>query len=157
LFVCEDNRISATTPTPALTGGAGAAARAESIGVPAVSVDGNDVEAVDAATARIVAQVRAHEGPRLLHAVTYRFKGHVSIDPGAYRDPAEVARALEADPLRLARERLLARGMSTADIVAIDDAARPRSTRRSPSRSRHPHRIPPRRTDVQNTGAGRWR
>src|SRR6185369_11540368 len=60
LFICEDNRISATTPTPAMTGGAGAAARAASIGVPAQSVDGNDVEAVDALSTKLVIEVRAH-------------------------------------------------------------------------------------------------
>jgi pyruvate dehydrogenase E1 component alpha subunit len=158
LFVCEDNRISATTPTPAMTGGAGAAARAESIGVPAVTVDGNDVEAVDAAAARIVGQVRAQEGPRLLHAVTYRFKGHVSIDPGAYRDPAEVARALEHDPLQLARERLLARGMSTADIVAIDDAAKAEIDAAVAFAISSPAPDPTAAyEDVQNTGAGQWR
>ena len=59
LFVCEDNRISATTPTGPMTGGGGASARAESLGVPAVKVDGNDVEAVDAAAARLVAAARS--------------------------------------------------------------------------------------------------
>src|SRR5450432_555040 len=87
LFVCEDNRISATTPTGPMTGGAGASVRAEAIGVPAAKVDGNDVEAVCDAAACLVAEVRAGAGPRFLHAVTYRFKGHVSVDPGAYRDP----------------------------------------------------------------------
>src|SRR5450432_2951404 len=46
LFVCEDNRISATTPTGPMTAGGGAAARAVSMGIPAVTVDGNDVFAV---------------------------------------------------------------------------------------------------------------
>ncbi len=64
LFVCEDNRISATTPTGPMTGGAGAAARAESLGVPAVRVDGNDVEAVDAAAARLIGDVRARAKAR---------------------------------------------------------------------------------------------
>ncbi len=106
LFVCEDNRISATTPTGPMTGGPGASARAESIGVPAMKVDGNDVAAVDAAAARLVAEVRSGAGPRFLHAVTYRFKGHVSVDPGAYRDQAEVAAAMAFDPLLVARNAL---------------------------------------------------
>src|SRR6185503_11564525 len=53
LFVCEDNGYSATTSTAQLTAGEGVAARSEAIGVPALSVDGNDVEAVSEAAARL--------------------------------------------------------------------------------------------------------
>jgi TPP-dependent pyruvate/acetoin dehydrogenase alpha subunit len=158
LFVCEDNRISATTATVAMTGGPGAAARAESIGVPGVLVDGNDVEAVDAAAARLAGEVRAHEGPRLLHAVTYRFKGHVSVDPGTYRDAAEVARALEDCPLKLARARLLARGVAAADLDAFVAAATAEIDAAQALAAAAPLPDPAGAyTDVQNTGAGRWR
>jgi acetoin:2,6-dichlorophenolindophenol oxidoreductase subunit alpha len=116
LFVCEDNRIAATTETRAMTAGDGAAARARALGIHAETIDGNDVETVDAAAAGLVARVRGG-GPALLHAVTYRFKGHVSVDPGRYRDPAEVERALADDPLARARAQLAALG-------AADDAAR---------------------------------
>src|SRR5688500_206514 len=47
LFVCEDNRWSATTATDAMTAGDGPLARGRAIGVPGVQVDGNDVLAVD--------------------------------------------------------------------------------------------------------------
>jgi acetoin:2,6-dichlorophenolindophenol oxidoreductase subunit alpha len=120
LFVCEDNRISATTPTPAMTAGAGAFARAQSMGIPSEHVDGNDVEAVDAAARKMVTEIRAGGGPRFLHAVTYRFKGHVSVDPGTYRDPKEVEAALLKDPLIVARARLASLGISASDIAAID-------------------------------------
>ena len=49
LFVCEDNRIAATTPTSTMTAGAGAQARATAMGLITAKVDGNDVEAVDQA------------------------------------------------------------------------------------------------------------
>jgi pyruvate dehydrogenase E1 component alpha subunit len=123
LFVCEDNRISATTPTGPMTAGSGASARAESMGIAAVTVDGNDVLAVFEAAGRLAAEIRAGSGPRFLHAVTYRFKGHVSVDPGTYRDPAEVQRAQAFDPLTQARARLLALGANAADVDAIDAAA----------------------------------
>jgi len=109
LFVCEDNRIAATTPTATMTAGAGAAARAQSLALPVLQVDGNDVEAVDRAAAELAARVRGGT-PALLHAITYRFKGHVSVDVGAYRDAAEVARAREGDPLLRARAELVALG-----------------------------------------------
>ena len=63
LFVCEDNRYSATTSTRTLSAGPGALARAQSLGVPGEAVDGNDVAAVYRASARLLAEVqigRAH-------------------------------------------------------------------------------------------------
>ncbi|MDB5826314.1 MAG: acetoin dehydrogenase, partial [Variovorax sp.] len=103
LFVCEDNRWSATTASGPMTAGEGASARAQSMDIAATQVDGNDVFAVHAAAAKLIAEVRSGAGPRLLHALTYRVKGHVSVDPAAYRDPAELAAALETDPIANAR------------------------------------------------------
>lgn len=158
LFICEDNRISATTPTGPMTGGTGASARATSIGVPAVTVDGNDVEAVDAAAAQLAGEVRTGGGPRFLHAVTYRFKGHVSVDPGAYRDPDEVARALESDPLRISRERLVAQGVAAAELDAIDAHAKAEIDTALAQAEAAPWPAPAEAyTDIQDTGSGRWR
>jgi acetoin:2,6-dichlorophenolindophenol oxidoreductase subunit alpha len=67
--------------------------------------------------------VRAGRGPRLLHAITYRVKGHVSVDPAAYRDPNELAEAL--GPTRshaLAIVSCAARRKATA-LEAIDAEA----------------------------------
>ncbi|MEP7297934.1 MAG: thiamine pyrophosphate-dependent dehydrogenase E1 component subunit alpha [Burkholderiales bacterium] len=123
LFVCEDNRISATTPTAPMTAGEGATARARSMGIGGLTVDGNDVMAVHDAAAQLIGEIRAGGGPRFLHALTYRFKGHVSVDPGAYRDAAEVEAAWQSDPLLLARTKLLGQGVAVGDVDAIDAAA----------------------------------
>ena len=158
LFVCEDNRISATTPTAPMTAGPGVSARAEALAIPALQVDGNDAEAVDAAAAELVAQVRAGSGPRLLHAVTYRVKGHVSVDPGTYRDPAEVAAAQARDPLLLLRQRLLARGEAATAIDAIDQAAQTEidEAMRVAEAAPWPEASAA-YDDIMNSGAGVWR
>jgi acetoin:2,6-dichlorophenolindophenol oxidoreductase subunit alpha len=158
LFVCEDNRISATTPTGPMTAGAGVSARAESMSIPALKVDGNDVEAVDAAVAKLLAEVRAGQGPRLLHAVTYRFKGHVSVDPGTYRDPAEVKAALERDPVRLARERLLSTGADPKRVeqVWLDAKAEIDAALEVAAAAPWPETAAA-YEDIMNTGAGVWR
>jgi pyruvate dehydrogenase E1 component alpha subunit len=155
LFVCEDNRIAATTPTATMTAGAGAAARAEALGLATMTVDGNDVEAVDAAAAQLIGQVRAGR-PALLHAITYRFKGHVSVDPGRYRDPAEVERALQDDPLARARRRLDELGLGD-DARRIVDAARAEVQAALATADAAPFPDASRAyTDVLDTGAGRW-
>jgi TPP-dependent pyruvate/acetoin dehydrogenase alpha subunit len=156
LFVCEDNRIAATTPSGSMTAGAGAAARARAFGIETSEVDGNDVEAVDGGVAALVTLVRSGR-PALLHAVTYRIKGHVSVDPGAYRDPAEVERARLDDPLLRARAHLVALG-AAAEANAIDADARREIERAQAAAEAAPW--PDAQAafaDVISTGAGQWR
>lgn len=153
LFVCEDNRWSATTATDAMTAGEGALARARAIGVPGVRVDGNDVFAVDAEARRLLSEVRNGRGPRFLHAVTYRFKGHVSVDAAAYRDSAELSNALANDPLVIAEK-------------ALDGAAAARIRKEAEAEVRHAVDVaasapwPEKREaylDIQDTGTAQWR
>jgi pyruvate dehydrogenase E1 component alpha subunit len=159
LFVCEDNRWSATTASGPMTAGEGASARADGFGIPFLKVDGNDVLAVHAAAATLVAEVRAGRGPRLLHAITYRVKGHVSVDPAAYRDPRELHAALETDPIARGRAAYLALpGASAAVLDAIEREAQQEVEAALAAADAAPW--PPAEaafTDVQTTGAGTWR
>ncbi|MET3476020.1 thiamine pyrophosphate-dependent dehydrogenase E1 component subunit alpha [Variovorax atrisoli] len=158
LFVCEDNRWSATTASGPMTAGEGASARAESLGIASTQVDGNDVFAVHAAAAKLVAEVRTGGGPRLLHALTYRVKGHVSVDVAAYRDPAELAAALETDPIARARGHLLSAGVATATLDAIENAARDEVDTALAVADAAPWPGPAAAfTDVQTVGEGQWR
>jgi pyruvate dehydrogenase E1 component alpha subunit len=157
LFVCEDNRYSATTATEAMTAGEGATARAHALGIHGRLVDGNDVAAVDDAAAALVAEVRAGHGPRFLHAVTYRVKGHVSVDPAAYRHPEEVNRALDEDPLRTAADRLAALGVGAEELVRIRDEAAREIAAAVAAAHAAPWPAPAAAYgDIQDTGAGRW-
>jgi len=158
LFVCEDNRISATTPTAPMTAGSGSAARAQSMGVQGRTVDGNDVVAVHEAAQALIAEIRAGGGPRFLHAVTYRFKGHVSVDTAPYRDPAEVAAAKLHDPLIQARAKLLALGAAASEVDAIDAAARDEIQSALAQAEAAPWPAPAEAYDdiVNTAGAGPW-
>ena len=157
LFVCEDNRWSATTASGPMTAGEGASARAASMDIAATQVDGNDVFGVHEAAARLVAEVRGGGGPRLLHALTYRVKGHVSVDVAAYRDPAELAAALETDPIARARGHLLSHGVSAAALDAIENAARDEVDTALAVADAAPWPGPGDAfADVQTIGAGQW-
>ncbi len=119
LFVCEDNGFAATTRTEDLTGGAGPAARAESLGLPAQNVDGNDVLAVEDIGRDLIARIRAGEGPQFLVAETYRLTGHTAADPAAYRPEVEVDAAKARDPLTRTAGWLTEAGLPAADIEVI--------------------------------------
>ena len=158
LFVCEDNRWSATTASGPMTAGDGASARAEALGIAATQVDGNDVFAVHAAAARLVDAVRSGSGPRLLHALTYRVKGHVSVDPAGYRDPAELAAALETDPIARARAACLRAGIAATALNAADTDAQAEVEAALAAAAAAPWPDAAAAfTDVQTTGAGQWR
>ena len=155
LFVCEDNRISATTDSATMTAGEGASARARALGIEVVTVDGNDVEAVDAAAARLIDTVRAGQ-PALLHAITYRLTGHVSIDPGAYRDPAEVAQARLDEPLERTRATLQSLGAG-AEADQIEQAARAEIDRAVQAADAAPApAVADAYTDVLDCAGSRW-
>jgi pyruvate dehydrogenase E1 component alpha subunit len=159
LFVCEDNRWSATTASGPMTAGEGASARAAGFGIPSVKVDGNDLLAVHAAAGELVAQVRAGAGPRLLHAITYRVKGHVSVDPAAYRDPKELEAALQTDPIARARAQYLALPDADANVLAqIEREAEQEVAAALAAADAAPWPEPSAAfDDVQTTGAGTWR
>jgi len=124
LFVCEDNGVAASTRAESVTAGPGVAARAEALGVPATSVDGNDAAAVDAAAGRLVAEVRGGGGPRLLHATTFRLMGHTSTDPAAWRESGEVDEARAREPIARLRARLLEEGVAAGELDGIEGNAR---------------------------------
>jgi TPP-dependent pyruvate/acetoin dehydrogenase alpha subunit len=153
LFVCEDNRWSATTATDAMTAGAGALARARSMDIEGVEIDGNDVFAVDDAARELAGRIRAGKGPQFLHAITYRVKGHVSVDPASYRDESEVKRALETDPMPLAEARI---GAGEAARIRAEAEAEVRKALEVAAAAPWPE-TPAAYSEIQDTGSGQWR
>ena len=156
LFICEDNQISATTASAPMTAGQGASPRAESLQVPALKVDGNDVEAVSTAAAKLIAEIRAGAGPRLLHAITYRHKGHVSVDPGTYRDPEEVRKALERDPIKRTRQQLEAAGLGAQAAQAEAEARAEIDAALAAAEASPVPEVHEAYQDIVTTGAGVW-
>jgi pyruvate dehydrogenase E1 component alpha subunit len=91
--------------------------------------------------------------------VTYRVKGHVSVDAAAYRDAAEVQAALQTDPIARARAAYLALpGAQAATLDAIDAQAQADVQAALDAADAAPWPAPDAAfTDVQTTGAGVWR
>ncbi len=122
LFVCEDNQYSATTRTRAMTAGGGPSARAASLDIPGAEVDGNDVVAVDREAGRMIDEIRAGGGPRLLHARTYRLAGHTAADPAPYRSQSEVDERMREEPIRRLEARLLAAGVPATELAQTEES-----------------------------------
>jgi len=123
VFLCEDNDFAATTRTGSVSAGGGPCARAESLGIASMQVDGNDVLEVEAVARDALAAVRAGDGPRFVHALTYRLSGHTAADAAGYRASGEVARRWRADPIARAADMLRQCGTRDDLIAGIEAQA----------------------------------
>jgi acetoin:2,6-dichlorophenolindophenol oxidoreductase subunit alpha len=157
LFVCEDNGVAAFTTASSVTAGPGVLARAESLGVSGVTVDGNDCPAVDEATTKLVAKVRGGSGPQILHAKTYRWTGHTSTDQAAWRDPKEVAAAKARCPIARLEKLLGDRGVDAPDFAVAATQAQAEMDEARASAKAAPWPKPETAyADVQDVGAAPW-
>ncbi|NUR01434.1 MAG: MFS transporter [Streptomyces sp.] len=104
LFVCEDNGLGISVPTPPDWV---RRAYGDRPALAYFAADGCDPRAAYDTAREAVAHVRKHRRPAFLHLSMVRFLGHAGSDAeAAYRMPSDVAADLRRDPL-LATARLL--------------------------------------------------
>ena len=100
LFVVENNKWAIGMAHERATSQPEIYRKASVFGMPGVEVDGMDVMAVRAVAQEAVARARAGEGPTLIEALTYRFRGHSLADPDELRSKAEKEAWLARDPIK---------------------------------------------------------
>jgi len=104
VFFCQNNQWAISEPLERQTR-IPLYQRARGFGFPGVRVDGNDVLATYAVTAKALEDARSGQGPTLVEAFTYRMGAHTtSDDPTRYR----LAHELEAWKLKDPLERMKA-------------------------------------------------
>jgi TPP-dependent pyruvate/acetoin dehydrogenase alpha subunit len=124
VVVGENNRWAYSTPLSQQMNCETLADRARAYGVPGVVVDGNDVEAVHAATAEAIERARGGEGVTLIEARTYRMKGHAEHDAQEYVDKNELEEWSARDPIARHAAVLLGENLATeAELRRIDAEA----------------------------------
>jgi TPP-dependent pyruvate/acetoin dehydrogenase alpha subunit len=124
VFLCENNKYGMSFSTEKSFAIERISERGAAYGISGVTVDGNDVEAVHAATVEAVDRARGGGGPTLIEAVTYRWKGHSKSDKNLYRTREEIAEWRAADPIARFERRVVEGGVLTeGDVEALRDAA----------------------------------
>jgi 2-oxoisovalerate dehydrogenase E1 component len=118
IFVVENNLYGEFTALSRHARVERLADRAAAYGIVGETVDGNDVQAVHAATTAAVARARRGEGPTLLECLTYRWHGHMEGDAADYRPAGELEDWQARCPIKRAREALEAQG--ALDAAAAD-------------------------------------
>jgi pyruvate dehydrogenase E1 component alpha subunit len=123
VFVCENNFYGMGTMVQNAICQEELYRFAEPYKMPGVRVDGMDVLEVYGATMEAVARAREGDGPSLIEAVTYRFRGHSMSDPAEYRSKREERIWQERDPIKNLRRRMLGeRHLAEARLGDIDAA-----------------------------------
>jgi 2-oxoisovalerate dehydrogenase E1 component len=122
LFVLENNLYAMGTAVARVQANPDFVPRAASYGMPAESVDGNDVVAVEAAARRLVEAIRAGGGPQFLECRTYRTRPHSMFDTEKYRDKAEVAEWRKRSPITRFQSWLLENNLLHQDEVDAIEA-----------------------------------
>ena len=122
IFICENNRYGMGTPIKVSSAEVEVYKRGSANSVPGEAVDGMDALAMYDAVKRAADRCRAGEGPMLLEARTYRFRGHSMSDPAVYRTREEVDTERKNDPIPKLRDYVLKKKLAKeADFTAIDE------------------------------------
>jgi TPP-dependent pyruvate/acetoin dehydrogenase alpha subunit len=125
VFVCENNHYGMSMSVEDVSKLESVADRAKGYAIPGVSVDGNDVQAVADASAEAVERARRGEGPTLIEAITYRWKGHSKSDQNLYRTREEIESWRARDPIdRFEHELLEAGTLDEAELQKVRDEVR---------------------------------
>jgi len=131
VFICENNFYGMGTLVQNAISQQDLYRFAEPYKMPGVRVDGMYVLEVYGAVTEAAARAREGDGPSLIEAITYRFRGHSMSDPAEYRSRREERIWQERDPIKNFRRKLLHDGRSTEpqldeiekEITAIIDDA----------------------------------
>jgi len=122
LYVCENNLYGIGTRIDRSTAVVDQYKRVCGYNIPAVQVDGQDVEKVYEAAKVAVEHVRTGKGPYFLELMTYRYRGHSMSDSNAYRAKAEERMWSKRDPIIMLRDRLIeAKTITMNDYKKMDD------------------------------------
>ncbi|WP_026732160.1 pyruvate dehydrogenase (acetyl-transferring) E1 component subunit alpha [Fischerella sp. PCC 9605] len=121
IFVVENNKWAIGMAHERATSDPEIYKKASVFNMVGVEVDGMDVMAVRAVAQEAVARARAGEGPTLIEALTYRFRGHSLADPDELRSKAEKEFWFARDPIKKFAAYLTEQNLTTdQELKEID-------------------------------------
>lgn len=116
IFFCENNQYGMSGSVKEMVNIEHIAERAAAYGIPGNVIDGNNLFEVIEATKEAVDRARNGEGPTLIEAKTYRWKGHSKSDAKKYRTKEEeMDWRLNRDPIKRCAEALIDQGIATEE------------------------------------------
>jgi pyruvate dehydrogenase E1 component alpha subunit len=120
VYIVENNRYGMGTPIAVSNAVTDFSKRSGDYAIPGESVDGMDAVAMWQATRRALARAKRGEGPTLLEARCYRFRGHSMADPATYRTKEEVEKERQRDPLTIMKNHLAKLKVGEAELAPLE-------------------------------------
>lgn len=120
VYVVENNLYGMGTPIRISNAVTDFSKRSGDYNVPGEAVDGMDPLAMYDATKRALERAKKGEGPTLLEARCYRFRGHSMADPQTYRTKEEIEEYRQRDPLNTMRAHLAKLKVGEDELKKID-------------------------------------
>jgi pyruvate dehydrogenase E1 component alpha subunit len=122
VFLCENNLYAMGTPIQETTAADSIVQKASGYNMLTARVDGQDVLAMYRECQAAYAHARAGNGPVLIEAMTYRYRGHSAVDPQLYRSKEEVQERQSTDPVKSYPRWLLEMDVLTqADLERMEE------------------------------------
>lgn len=117
IFFIENNQYGMSGSVEKMTRVDKLSDRAVAYGIKGITIDGNDLIEVINTTQDAVERARAGEGPTLIEAMTYRWKGHSKSDAKKYRTKEEEEEEWrkERDPILNTKKRFIEAGIFTEE------------------------------------------
>ena len=107
IYVCENNLYAETNPLNMHLNVENIAGRARAYNIPGIIVDGMDVIDVYNKINKVASDIRNGDGPVLVEAKTYRYRGHYEGDPEVYRTKEEINEWKKKDPIIKLEEKII--------------------------------------------------
>jgi len=116
VFVIENNQYAMGTSLDRASAETHLFKRGISFKVPGMQLDGMDVLEVERRMGEALAHARSGEGPIIVEAITYRYRGHSMSDPATYRSRAEVDEWRSGrDPIARLQAQMVDAGLASED------------------------------------------
>ena len=120
IFVVENNQWAIGMAHNRSTSSPEIYKKAQVFGLPGIEVDGMDVLAVREVALRAIQRAKRGEGPSLIEALTYRFRGHSLADPDELRSCEEKEAWIARDPIKNFKNLLLSNNISNSLIDKVN-------------------------------------
>ena len=122
VFVVENNQYAMGTSLARASAETSLYKRGISFKVPGMAIDGMNVLEVEQKMGEAIAHARSGEGPIIVEAITYRYRGHSMSDPATYRTRDEVEEWRKGrDPIAHLQQLLIDAGLGDEDAFKARD------------------------------------
>ncbi len=122
VFVVENNQYAMGTALGRASAETHLFKRGISFKVPGMQLDGMDVLEVERKMSEAIAHARTGNGPIIVEAITYRYRGHSMSDPATYRTRAEVDEwRTGRDPIARLQAQMVEAGLASEESFKEKD------------------------------------